>query len=118
MAVVWVVAPCTVVEVYRRFRGACYIHHQGDQAASTSETSVNIHQTTWRNNPEDSHRENLKSHLFSTRLLFKTQTTGQFRKKVTLSHVYNEVTSEPTITRCASTGRKALKVLICYLTNT
>jgi hypothetical protein len=24
--------------------------------------------------------------------------TGQFKKKVTLSHVHNEVTSEPTIT--------------------
>jgi hypothetical protein len=36
------------------------------EAASTSETSVNFHQTTRRNNPEDSHlhtrrRENLKS---------------------------------------------------------
>jgi hypothetical protein len=35
--------------------------------ASTSETSVNVYQTTWCNNPEDSHlhtrhRENLKSH--------------------------------------------------------
>jgi hypothetical protein len=34
---------------------------------STSETSVNLNQTTWRNNPEDSHlhnrrRENLKSY--------------------------------------------------------
>jgi hypothetical protein len=25
------------------------------EAASTSETSVNFYQTTWRNNPEDSH---------------------------------------------------------------
>jgi hypothetical protein len=38
------------------------------EAASTSETSVNFYQTTWRNNPEDSHlhtrrRENLKSPL-------------------------------------------------------
>jgi hypothetical protein len=37
-------------------------------AASTSETSVNFYQTTWRNNLEDSHlhtrrRENLKSHM-------------------------------------------------------
>jgi hypothetical protein len=36
------------------------------EAASTSEASVNFHQTTRRNNPEDSHlrnrrRENLKS---------------------------------------------------------
>jgi hypothetical protein len=35
------------------------------EAASTSETSVNFYQTTWRNNPKDSHRhtrrrENLK----------------------------------------------------------
>jgi hypothetical protein len=30
MAVFWVVAPCSLPEVYRRFRGACYLHHQGD----------------------------------------------------------------------------------------
>jgi hypothetical protein len=35
------------------------------EAASTSKTSVNLYQTTWRNTPEDSHlharrRENLK----------------------------------------------------------
>jgi hypothetical protein len=30
--------------------------------------------------------------------------TGQLKKKVTLSHVYNEVTSEPTITRYAAIG--------------
>jgi hypothetical protein len=39
------------------------------EAASTSETSVNLYQTTQRNIPEDSRlhtrrRENLKSHLF------------------------------------------------------
>jgi hypothetical protein len=37
------------------------------EAASTSKTSVNFYQTTWRNIPEDSHLhthccENLKSH--------------------------------------------------------
>jgi receptor-type tyrosine-protein phosphatase gamma len=37
------------------------------EVARTSETSVNFYQTTWRNNPEDSHlhtrrRENMKSH--------------------------------------------------------
>jgi hypothetical protein len=30
MAVFWVVAPCSLVEVYRRFRGPCCLHHQGD----------------------------------------------------------------------------------------
>jgi hypothetical protein len=29
MAVFWVVAPCCLVEVYRRFRGACCLHLQG-----------------------------------------------------------------------------------------
>jgi hypothetical protein len=29
MNVFCVVAPCSVVEVYRRFRGACCLHHQG-----------------------------------------------------------------------------------------
>jgi hypothetical protein len=34
--------------------------------------------------------------------------TGQFKNKVTLSHVYNEVTSEPTITWCKTIVRKTL----------
>jgi hypothetical protein len=29
MAVFWVVAPCSLVEVYQRFRGPCCLHHQG-----------------------------------------------------------------------------------------
>jgi hypothetical protein len=36
--------------------------------------------------------------------------TGQFKKKVTLSHVYNEVISEPTITRYTTTVKKTLQV--------
>jgi hypothetical protein len=30
MAVFWVVAPCSLVEVYRRFKGACCLHHHKD----------------------------------------------------------------------------------------
>jgi hypothetical protein len=30
MTVFWDVEPCSVVEVYRRFRGACCTHHEGD----------------------------------------------------------------------------------------
>jgi hypothetical protein len=30
MAVFWVVAPCSLVEVYRRFKGACCLHHEGE----------------------------------------------------------------------------------------
>jgi hypothetical protein len=29
MAVFWVIAPCRLVEVYRRFRGACCLNHHG-----------------------------------------------------------------------------------------
>jgi hypothetical protein len=58
MAVFWAVVPCSLVEVYRRFRGACCLRHQ-----------VNFHQTTRRNNPEDNHfrtrrRENLKCQIY------------------------------------------------------
>jgi hypothetical protein len=31
MDVFWVVAPCSLVEVYRSFRGPCCRHHQGDR---------------------------------------------------------------------------------------
>jgi hypothetical protein len=59
MAVFWVVAPCSLVEVYQRFRCPCCLHHQGDD---------DHHQTTRRYNPEGSHlrthrREKLKSYL-------------------------------------------------------
>jgi hypothetical protein len=30
VAIFWVVAPCSLVNVYRRFRGTCYLHQQGD----------------------------------------------------------------------------------------
>jgi hypothetical protein len=57
MAVFWVVAPCSLVEVYLMM-----------EAARTSEKLVNFYQTTRPYNPEDSHlrthrRENLKSYL-------------------------------------------------------
>jgi hypothetical protein len=48
MAVFWVVAPCSLVEVYRSFRGAYCLHHQ-----RASETSVNFWQTFWCNILED-----------------------------------------------------------------
>jgi hypothetical protein len=43
MAVFWVVAPCSLVEVYRYFRGNCDLMME---AASTFETLVNFYQTT------------------------------------------------------------------------
>jgi hypothetical protein len=69
MAVFWVIATCSLVEVCRHFKGVCCIHHQVDEATSTSETSVNFYQNTRRDNSEDSHlhirrHENLKSHEY------------------------------------------------------
>jgi hypothetical protein len=31
MTVFWVVVPCSLVEVYQRFRGLCCLHPQGDE---------------------------------------------------------------------------------------
>jgi hypothetical protein len=47
MAVFWVVAPCSMIEVYRCFRGACCLHHQGETytrlyGATTKKTAVFI----------------------------------------------------------------------------
>jgi hypothetical protein len=60
MDVFWVVAPCSLVEVHRRFSGACCLHYQGIvglvmETVNTSETPVNFYQTTQRHIPEDSH---------------------------------------------------------------
>jgi hypothetical protein len=58
MTVFWDVVPYSLVEVYRRFRGACCLLHQGIlmmEAACTSEKLVNFCQTTQHNIPEDSH---------------------------------------------------------------
>jgi hypothetical protein len=88
ITVFWVVAPCRLVRVYRRFRGLYCLHHQGDstfqrsvlpqssgklvalmmEAVQTFQTLVNLYQSTRGYSPEDSHlqshcRENLKSYL-------------------------------------------------------
>jgi hypothetical protein len=51
VTVFWDVAPCSLVEIDRCFRGIALMM----EAVSTSETSVNFYQTTWRNIAEDSH---------------------------------------------------------------
>jgi hypothetical protein len=66
--VFWEDAPCSLVEVHRRFRGACWVLTALVlEAASISKTSANLYQNTQRNNPENTHvhtrrRENLKPH--------------------------------------------------------
>jgi hypothetical protein len=34
MAVFWVVVPCSLLEVYQRFRSACCLHHRPDDGGS------------------------------------------------------------------------------------
>jgi hypothetical protein len=64
MAVLWFVTPCSLIDIYQRFRGPCCLHQQGDdqgvgssfialmmEAERTSETLVNIYHTTRRYNP-------------------------------------------------------------------
>jgi hypothetical protein len=59
---------CSLVEVYRRFRGVCcWVITLMMEATSTSEMLINFYQTTQCYNPEDgylhaSRRENLKSY--------------------------------------------------------
>jgi hypothetical protein len=38
MAVFSVVAPCSLVEVYRSLRGACCLHHQGDEGSDDGDS--------------------------------------------------------------------------------
>jgi hypothetical protein len=55
MAVFWVVALCSLVEVYQRSRGPFCLYALMMEAERTSGTLVNFYQTTQCYNPEDSH---------------------------------------------------------------
>jgi hypothetical protein len=70
--VFWDVAPCSHIEVDRRFRGGCVLPPLlialMMETVRTSETSVNFNVITRSYIPEDSklhtrRRENLKSHI-------------------------------------------------------
>jgi hypothetical protein len=67
MAVFWVVAPCSLVEVYLRFSGACLLIAPMLEVLSTSETTVNFYQSTRHNNPEDNHLHTRSRNLANQR---------------------------------------------------
>jgi hypothetical protein len=80
MTTFWDTAPCNLVEVDRRFRGAYRLHHQGItialmvEAVHTSETSVDFNDTR-RYIAEGCHfhtrrRKNLKSHKMYIFILY------------------------------------------------
>jgi hypothetical protein len=80
------VAPCSLVGVYRYFRGPYCLHHQGSmEAASTSETSVNLQQTTRRNIPEDNHPEFL---------LNRNETSDNFVFHIMFLERYNHLVTD------------------------
>jgi hypothetical protein len=66
MAVFWVIAPRSLVELYDVSEVlAASIISLVMKAASISETSVNVYNTTRRNNPEDTHLQALE--IFASR---------------------------------------------------
>jgi hypothetical protein len=40
MAVFWAVAPCSLVQVYQRFRGPCFLHHRPNDGGSNDHWNV------------------------------------------------------------------------------
>jgi hypothetical protein len=52
MAVFWFITPCSLVEVYRDFRGACCLHHQGndrpDYTAQQSRRQPSSYMPPWK----------------------------------------------------------------------
>jgi hypothetical protein len=89
MAVFWVVAPCSLVEVYQRIALMM-------EATRTSETLVNFYQTTRRFNPEDSHlrthrRENLKSYYVCIMVSKKSVTLIIGHKKPPLKSILIQI---------------------------
>jgi hypothetical protein len=55
VAVFWVVAPCSLVEVYQRFRGPCCLHHQGDELIATTQKTAILVETefVWEQGDEN-----------------------------------------------------------------
>jgi hypothetical protein len=71
MAVFWVVAQCSLADIFEFLKVlvAGIVMSLKTEAVSTSETSVNLYRTTRRYNPEDSHphtrrRKNVKCKHF------------------------------------------------------
>jgi hypothetical protein len=82
MIAIWVVTRCSLVQVNRRFRGACCVHRQG---AFSSEISVNFYQTTQRNIEENDHLLTHQSKNLKYRLHIKSLLCFQYLHVLTRS---------------------------------
>jgi hypothetical protein len=71
MAVFWVMRRVVWLEVHRRFRGAYCLQHLMLEVASTSETLVNIYQTTRSKIPVGSHVQEMLSSFKGREIHFR-----------------------------------------------
>jgi hypothetical protein len=84
MAAFWFVAPCSLVQFYRRFKGTCCLIAVMIEAASISETSANFYKTTRRYNPEDSHLQPIRLAMPASN---NAQTTVCIFTKLSLQYI-------------------------------
>jgi hypothetical protein len=91
MAVIWVVALHSLVEVHQRFVSACCLYCQGDgypsSKADTSETSVNFYQSARSNNPGDSHL--LWQYCSQTTVTNRTEFLDDIRRRTNSGNPYH-----------------------------
>jgi hypothetical protein len=95
--VFWVVAPCRAIALMM-------------EAASTSETSVNVYQTTRRNNPEDSHLYHF--HCLPRFTIFTIICT---RKRMDTLKIRSLLFRLPRLPRCSFVQVKSIVVKLIIL---
>jgi hypothetical protein len=93
--VFWDAALCSLVEVYRRFRGACWLHHQSDTAlhgATSQNTVILILATvrTWNLKTHNFHLKHFPYGEYLTKCKYK-------QRDVCFQSVCYSVISSPTI---------------------
>jgi hypothetical protein len=82
IAVFWVVAPCSLVEVYQRFRGPCCLHHPPSSShpttlhgATTQKTAIFILTAVRTSNPRN---YSLLYNFIMCSCLFKTKRESKY----------------------------------------
>jgi hypothetical protein len=101
------VAPCSLVEVYRRFRGACCLHHQDDEGDDDSDYLGSKHHCNFfkllpgytaqhprRQSYSYSLSENVKSHLQVCFCIYSTYETVHYTigRRILILKLYTNLT--------------------------